>query len=880
MNTPHKKGGEITIHNLQTPEKAVKMLEETGLYQDFMSADSESLRYSIFENAEEIYKKGVFEKGGKTISREDIVNVLKDELEDVLEDANQEYEGQEITGEEVEYKSRDGFIPYTDGGYEYRFFAYGNHLTGSGKSLPTNTLDAELERVENLNYEYGKERFAEDYPEIVKELGEENIDYDSLSEAGYDSEADDLDNFSISDDDSIMFEVEAFYYNPDNDKGIDGKHTIVLSGSVNMEAPYHRTGNYEDYTQDKFTFDSIEDLKEKLQKGIDKISKWFDGENYKEGRELKMGRFAKGGSIGETNSIVNGLKKGDTIEISFGSSISNTNKVALKVRSRNKVRKGRVDKITFENINNPQSSKFYAYERGDGKWGFAMGDMAISNISITKSYAKGGKTAKYKAGDKVYYLPKLSGFDNSKPLTVKYVNYEKDSLSESMGIKTTPKYKYNFENSSLGAVEDDLSKRYAKGGVTEKDQQSIIQEGSVIEYVDEDGDYSADIGYRDFYGKNMYYIWFNGTIVHSSITYKSMLRKLNQLKEDYNLEYRGVKYEKGGSIRRTNNSSLLRYTNFEDGWIFNLVKLNPFRNNDGLRYKGNVKYGISRSGPGKKQEIWQFENLKEANKKYDELVELGKTYSKIERQGKIESNYAKGGEIDLTKEYYNVVAMNENYEDLGYNSNSTMGSQSEAIEQAKEWFSKGLEPMPNTNKRRKVGIVEVFRIRLFGNRFQDENMIYRFPKRYTDLIYRVNETYPLGERVVQKPIEENYGKGGAIDVKIKDWYTKNYPKDELGERMNNTNTFEDLSDALNKGDNVYNVTGVGDSLIRERLFEHLAKVKGVEYKFIYEKWLGKGMITDEEIKSMFEKGGEVKKKENEMLIGGLAGILLGIFLNK
>ena len=40
------------------------------------------------------------------------------------------------------------------------------------------------------------------------------------------------------------------------------------------------------------------------------------------------------------------------------------------------------------------------------------------------------------------------------------------------------------------------------------------------------------------------------------------------------------------------------------------------------------------------------------------------------------------------------------------------------------------------------------------------------------------------------------------------------------------------------------------------------------------------MITDEEIKSMFEKGGEVKKKGNEMLIGGLAGILLGIFLNK
>ena len=238
-----------------------------------------------------------FSEGGETISREEIVEVLKDELEDVLEDANQEYEGQDIEGEEVEYKSRDGFIPFTDGGYEYRFFVYGNYLTGSGKSLPTNTLDGELERQQELNLEYGKERFAEKYPELVKELGEENIDYGFLSDKGYQDEAEELDEMSMPDDDSIMFEVEAFYYNPDNDRGIDGKHTIVLTGSVNMEAPYHRTGNYEDYTQDKFTFDSIEDLKEKLQKGIDKISKWFNGDNYKEGRELKMGKFEKGGVV-------------------------------------------------------------------------------------------------------------------------------------------------------------------------------------------------------------------------------------------------------------------------------------------------------------------------------------------------------------------------------------------------------------------------------------------------------------------------------------------------------------------------------------------------------------------------------------------------------
>ena len=30
----------------------------------------------------------------------------------------------------------------------------------------------------------------------------------------------------------------------------------------------------------------------------------------------------------------------------------------------------------------------------------------------------------------------------------------------------------------------------------------------------------------------------------------------------------------------------------------------------------------------------------------------------------------------------------------------------------------------------------------------------------------------------------------------------------------------------------------------------------------------------------FAKGGEVKKKGKEMIMGGLAGVLLGIFLNK
>lgn len=72
--------------------------------------------------------------------------------------------------------------------------------------------------------------------------------------------------------------------------------------------------------------------------------------------------------------------------------------------------------------------------------------------------------------------------------------------------------------------------------------------------------------------------------------------------------------------------------------------------------------------------------------------------------------------------------------------------------------------------------------------------------------------------------------------KINDWYIKNYPTDELGEEINDI-TFEDLWNSTNS-DNIYNVIGVGDSIIRERLFEHLSEIYGVEYNYVYDRLFG------------------------------------------
>ena len=91
-----------------------------------------------------------------------------------------------------------------------------------------------------------------------------------------------------------------------------------------------------------------------------------------------------------------------------------------------------------------------------------------------------------------------------------------------------------------------------------------------------------------------------------------------------------------------------------------------------------------------------------------------------------------------------------------------------------------------------------------------------------------------------KNLKENkisFAKGGSVnEMKIKDWYIKNYPTDDLGEEISDA-SFEDLWNALHQKEDVYDIIGVGDSLVRERLFEHLSEIKGVEYNDIYNKWL-------------------------------------------
>ena len=72
---------------------------------------------------------------------------------------------------------------------------------------------------------------------------------------------------------------------------------------------------------------------------------------------------------------------------------------------------------------------------------------------------------------------------------------------------------------------------------------------------------------------------------------------------------------------------------------------------------------------------------------------------------------------------------------------------------------------------------------------------------------------------------------------IKEFYLDNYPSDELGNEINENSTFVGLLWMLQTKRSVYDFLGISDTVIRERVFQELAKQLRLSYTTIYEMWL-------------------------------------------
>ncbi len=87
-----------------------------------------------------------------------------------------------------------------------------------------------------------------------------------------------------------------------------------------------------------------------------------------------------------------------------------------------------------------------------------------------------------------------------------------------------------------------------------------------------------------------------------------------------------------------------------------------------------------------------------------------------------------------------------------------------------------------------------------------------------------------------------------LNANVREWYQSAFPTDEFGEQLDGGLTFEDVLAALSKGDNIYDVLGVYDSVVRERLFWYLAEIQDKSYEEIYDAWVPAGTKQEGEHK--------------------------------
>ena len=78
---------------------------------------------------------------------------------------------------------------------------------------------------------------------------------------------------------------------------------------------------------------------------------------------------------------------------------------------------------------------------------------------------------------------------------------------------------------------------------------------------------------------------------------------------------------------------------------------------------------------------------------------------------------------------------------------------------------------------------------------------------------------------------------------IREWYAVVFPSDELASEIQDI-SFYDLVDRMNHGEDVYEILGVNDSIVRERVFDQTAQILRVDYNVPFRKCLFGAEIPD------------------------------------
>lgn len=121
----------------------------------------------------------------------------------------------------------------------------------------------------------------------------------------------------------------------------------------------------------------------------------------------------------------------------------------------------------------------------------------------------------------------------------------------------------------------------------------------------------------------------------------------------------------------------------------------------------------------------------------------------------------------------------------------------------------------------------------------------------TNLNYAIEEKFRDSDLYDRRKMLEYFKKHiykEKCNIKIKEWYIKEFPSDDLGYNLSDDATFSQLNELIesNSTESIFDLVGFEcDTVIRERCFDKLAELTNQTYSDIYNKWVGKKEIEEE-----------------------------------
>jgi hypothetical protein len=204
---------------------------------------------------------------------------IADGFHDAMDDLPENYGGCVDTQvNEICHTSYDGFIPFTNGGFDLTVPTDLRSMWGSGSGPSNEAIDKELQRVIETSQQDALEQFVQDKREELSKFFTDaqlddpkydDINYHDLYEMDQGQLAEDLsqdyEDLYLSEGGVFFYQMRAMYFAADNCRNESGKDEILFLAGVNMDFEYGRDSGLE-VTYEKnipvgeLTIDSVETI--------------------------------------------------------------------------------------------------------------------------------------------------------------------------------------------------------------------------------------------------------------------------------------------------------------------------------------------------------------------------------------------------------------------------------------------------------------------------------------------------------------------------------------------------------------------------------------------------------------------------------------------